>query len=137
MKETQLTGMAGEFLAAGKLFKKGLQVSITLGNAKGIDLFVHNQNNDKTYNVQVKTLRKSNCFPIHRESIKDKHIYIFIILNRFDDNEDYYVLRGDSILKDVDNFFGASYRNGKNSSMPAINRGPLKAYKDNWIVFDE
>lgn len=36
----QVVGAAGEFLAAGKLFKRGYQVSVTYGNAKAIDLFV-------------------------------------------------------------------------------------------------
>jgi hypothetical protein len=44
----QITGMAGEFLVAGKLFKRRMQVSVTMGNAKAIDLFVHNPRNDQT-----------------------------------------------------------------------------------------
>ncbi len=36
--DQQLTGMAGEFLTVGKLFKRGYQVSVTFGNAKGIDV---------------------------------------------------------------------------------------------------
>jgi hypothetical protein len=39
--DSQLSSMAGEFLTAGKLFKKGYQVSLTLGNAKAVDLFVY------------------------------------------------------------------------------------------------
>ena len=40
--ETQITSMAGEFLTVGKLFKRGYQVSVTLGNAKAIDIFTFN-----------------------------------------------------------------------------------------------
>ena len=78
--DSQITGMAGEFLTAGKLFKRGYQVSVTLGNAKAIDLFVYNPETDKTFNVQVKTLRKKNCFLIHWDDIHDDHIYVFIFL---------------------------------------------------------
>ncbi len=60
--DSQISGMAGEFLVAGKLFKRGFQVSVTMGNAKAIDLFVYNPKTTRTFNVQVKTLRYKNCF---------------------------------------------------------------------------
>jgi hypothetical protein len=135
-KDTQLTGMSGEFLTIGKLFKKGLQPSVTFGNAKAIDILVYNPKNNKNYNVQVKTLRKKNCFPLKRENIDQNHIYIFIILNDFNNNEDYFILKGDIILKDIDKFFGSSYKNEKPSIIPAINYGPLQEYKDKWEIFD-
>ena len=60
--DQQLTGMAGEFLTVGKLFKRGYQASITFGNAKAIDVLVFNPKNEKSYIVQVKTLRKKIVF---------------------------------------------------------------------------
>ena len=47
--DQQLTGMAGEFLTVGKLFKRGYQASVTFGNAKAIDVLVYNPENDKSY----------------------------------------------------------------------------------------
>ena len=41
-RDQQITGMAGEFLTVGKLFKRGYQASVTFGNAKAIDVFVYN-----------------------------------------------------------------------------------------------
>jgi len=136
--DPQLTGMAGEFLVVGKLFKREYQASITFGNAKAIDVFVFNPKSNKTYNVQVKTLRKKNCFPIKIEHVIGNHIYIFVFLNNFNENEDFFILKGNEILKDSNKFFGSSYKNRyKPSKMPAINYGPLKEYKNNWKVFDE
>ena len=106
--DPQMTGMAGEFLAVGKLFKKGLQASVTFGNAKAVDVFVYNPGTDKSYNVQVKTLRYKNCFPMKKESLKADHVYIFILLNDFESQEDFFVLTGQEILEDPDKFFGAS-----------------------------
>jgi len=63
----QLSGMAGQFLTVGKLFKRGYQASVTLGNAKAVDILVYNPGIDKSFNVQVKTLRKKNCFPMRKE----------------------------------------------------------------------
>ena len=50
-----LSGMAGEFLTAGQLLKRGYLVAVTMGNAKAIDLFVHNEKTQKVFRVQVKT----------------------------------------------------------------------------------
>ena len=104
--DSQLSSMAGEFLTAGKLFKRDYQVSVTIGNAKAIDLFVYNPRTEKTFNVQVKALRKRNCFPIKREDIKKEHIYVFIILNANSPTEDYFILKGETILKDINKFWG-------------------------------
>ena len=49
-KDFQITAMAGEFLTAGKLFKRGYQVSVTFGNAKAIDILILNPANEE--NVQ-------------------------------------------------------------------------------------
>jgi hypothetical protein len=129
--------MAGEFLTAGKLFKRGYQVAVTMGNAKAIDLFAHNPDTDKSFTVQVKALRKKNCFPLRKEDIKPDHVYVFIILNAGSPTEDYFILWGKTILKDVNRFFGTSYTREKPSSFPGINYGPLKEFKDNWALFDE
>ena len=136
-RDQQLTGMAGEFLTLGKLFKRGYQASITLGNAKAIDVLVYNPKSNKSFNVQVKTLRRKNCFPIKRESLTSDHIYVFILLNSFEQPEEYFILPGSEIMKDINKFFGASYRDPNNpSSMPAINYGPLTPYRNNWQLFD-
>ena len=135
--ETQLSGMAGEFLTVGKLFKLGLQASVTFGNAKSIDVLAYNQNNDKTYVIQVKTCKQKNCFPIKKERINPDHIYVFIILNDFSEKENYYIIKGNVILSDINKYFGSSYKNEIPSSMPAINYGPLKEYEDNWKIFNE
>lgn len=135
--DQQLTGMAGEFLTVGKLFKKGLQASVTLGNAKSIDVLAFNESNKKTYAVQVKTLRSKNCFLMKRERIAPDHIYVFILLGEFEEAEQYFIVEGETILDDIDHFFGTSYKDGRESAMPAINYGPLKEFQDNWSLFDK
>lgn len=136
--DTQMSGMAGELLVAGKLFKRRMQVSITMGSAKAIDLFVYNPQTNRTFNVQVKTIRqKPNCFPLPREKVIEDHIYIFVILNEDDQNEEFFVVPGRTILKDINHFYGASYRGEKPSTRPAVNYGPLKDYKDKWDIFEK
>jgi hypothetical protein len=136
--DQQLTGMAGEFLTVGKLFKRGYQASVTFGNAKAIDVLVYNPENDKSYAVQVKTIRQKNCFLIKKENIKPDHIYVFIILHDFEQSEEYFIIPGVEILENIETFFGSSYRNpDKPSNMPAVNYGPLAKYKNNWQVFEK
>jgi len=137
-RDPQMTAMAGEFLTAGKLFKMGYQVSITFGNAKTIDLFVFNPSTNRTFNVQVKTQRQKNCFPMKKDNIVRDHIYVFCRLNEVDKNEEFFIVPGNDLLEDINKFFGASYiRPEGPSSMPAVNYGPLKPYSDNWAVFDQ
>ena len=137
-RDQQLTGMAGEFLTVGKLFKRGYQASVTFGNAKAIDVLAYNPKSDNTYTIQEKTNRHKNCFLIKKENLKSDHIYVFIVLHDFDQPEEYFIITGQEILNDIDKFFGSSYRNPeKLSNMPAINYGPLIPYKDNWLVFDK
>ena len=134
--DTQITGMAGEFLAAGKLFKRGLQVSVTLGNAKAIDLFVHNPRTGRTFKVQVKALSRKNCFPMKRENLRPDYIYIFVLLNGPDEQEQFFVVPGRTILNDINHFFGASYTRDKPNTFPAINYSPLRKFNGNWALFE-
>jgi hypothetical protein len=127
--DKQLTGMAGEYLAIGKLFKKGLQAAITVGNAKSVDIIAYNPKNDKNYNVQVKTSRKENNFRILEGDIKPEQVYVFIFLNNFENNENYFIIKGSKILKDVKKYFIPS--------KTAINYKTLMDYKDNWCEFDK
>ena len=135
--DNQLTGMAGEYLTLGKLFKKGLQAAVTVGNAKAVDILAYNPINNKNYNVQVKTIRKKNCYLIQEKNINPDHIFVFILLNDFEKNEDYFIIKGSEILKNVNKFFGSTYKSENPSKMSGINYGPLKEYKDNWNVFDK
>src|SRR4051794_23691212 len=80
--ENQLTGISGEFYVAAELAKRNFQVALTLGNAKGIDLFATNQLSEKTYEVEVKTLRKKpNCFTLKLDRVKPNKIFVFVYLN--------------------------------------------------------
>ena len=135
--ENQLTGMAGEYLTVGKLFKKGLQAAVTVGNAKAIDILAYNPGNNKNYNVQVKTVRRKNAFLIQEKDINQDYIFVFIILNEFEKNEEYFIIKGSEILIDINKFFGLNYRSDAPTGMDGISYGKLKEYKDNWSVFDE
>ncbi len=89
----QKSGLAGEFCVAAELLKRGLQTSLTLGNAKSIDLFAINHK-DTRFTIQVKALRSPNYFLIDLERVQDACYYVFAVLNKPDVPPDYYIVPG-------------------------------------------
>ena len=137
--DKQITGMAGEFLAMGKLCKMELQVSLTLRNTKAIDIFAHNPRKNKRYNVQVKTSRKekTNFRYLKGEEIQKDDIFIFIVLNdKVEDQEDFFIVKGSESLNNVHDFFGSTYTNENLPEKGTVNYRALEGYKDNWKVFN-
>ena len=76
----QKSGLAGEFFVAAELLKRGLQTSLTLGNAKSIDLFAINDQGTR-FTIQVKALRSPNYFLLDLERVQDACYYVFVVLN--------------------------------------------------------
>jgi len=72
--DSQLSGLAGEFFVAAELLRRGIQTSVTFGNAKAIDLFAHNPSTGDAFTVQVKTLRTRNFIPIAHCRVEPNHI---------------------------------------------------------------
>ena len=62
--------------------KRGLQTSVTFGNAKAIDLLAFNEKTRRTFTIQVKTLCKKNFFPIAHAKVEPEHVYVFVLLNK-------------------------------------------------------
>jgi hypothetical protein len=127
--EYQLTGISGEFFVAAELAKRNFQVSLTIGNAKGIDLFATNQATEKIFEIEVKTLRKKpNCFTLNVDRLKKDKIFVFVYLNEKDVPPDYYILNGSEILEDKKHFYGASLKTIRQT----VNHGPLQLHKGRW-----
>ena len=131
--DRQLTGMAGEFLVVGQLFKREMQASLTIGNAKGVDVLAFNPATGRQFVVEVKTVRTPNSFIIKAARVLATHVYVFVVLNAPGEQEDFYIVPGADIAADLGGFFGGSL---KYAERQAINRGPLAKYKDNWKAFD-
>ena len=63
-------GLAGEFYVLAQLNARGYEASLTLGNTKGVDILVMNNDKNIGFKVEVKT---SNSKPTNEESFKDWH----------------------------------------------------------------
>jgi hypothetical protein len=131
--EKQLTGISGELFVAAELAKRNFQVSLTFGNAKGIDLFATNQITEEVFEVEVKTLRKKpNCFTLNTKRLKPKKVFIFVYLNQKGISPDFFIVKGVELLKDIKHFYGSSC----GSTRETVNHGPLQKYKNCWDKLD-
>lgn len=127
--EKQLTGISGEFFVAAELAKRNFQVALTLGNAKGVDLFATNQMTGNVFEVEVKTLRKQpNCFTLKSERIIAGKVFIFVYLNGEDAAPDFFILKGEEMRDNLQHFYGSSLT----VSRPTVNHGPLQIHKGRW-----
>lgn len=126
----QITGLAGEFFVAAELLKRNLQVSVTFGNAKSIDLLAVNENGF-TYKVQVKSVRVRNFFLIPRAAIKPDQVYVFVILNQPGQPVDYFIASGSQLL---DNELTNRFLDVPKG--PGIRYKDLESFRDQWSVFE-
>ncbi len=128
-RDKQLTGLAGEFFVAAELAKRNFQVALTIGNAKSIDLFATNQETGKIFEIEVKALgTKPNSFTLPINCLQKNKIFIFVYLNGYDVQPDFYILKGVEIIKDMHHFYGASITTDRQT----INYGPLKVHRSAW-----
>lgn len=127
----QLSGLAGEFFVAAELLKRGIQTSVTFGNAKAIDLLATNPETDQQFTVQVKTLRRRNWFPIDCSKANPVHMYVFVILNKPREAVDYFIVPGRELAQNSAQF-GKGVDDPK---FPGINWSALGEYKGRWDFF--
>jgi hypothetical protein len=128
----QISGLAGELFVAAELLKRGLQTSVTFGNAKSIDLLAHCPQTGRVFIVQVKTVRSRNWFLLNRSRIDDGHLYVFVILNRPGVPVQYFVVPGIE-LKTNNALFGKGFADSK---MPGVYPTALTQFENNWSAFE-
>lgn len=128
----QLSGLAGEFFVAAELLKRGLQTSVTFGNAKAIDLLATNPETGRSFAVQVKALRKTNYFPIKPGRVNREHVYVFVLLNKPGQAVEYFIVPGRVLVEDAPRF-GKDFQH---PTFPGIHPRVLGDFRDGWSIFD-
>jgi hypothetical protein len=131
--DSQISGLAGELFVAAELLKRGLQASVTFGNAKAIDLFACHPETDRTFSIEVKTLRKKNYFLLSHTAVKPERIYVFVLLNGIDEAVEYFIVPGKRLRSEPERF-GKYFQIEK---MPGIQPNDLAEFKGNWLLFQE
>ena len=101
MASKNTSHLAGEFLVAGELSRRGYPVSITIGNAKSVDIYANAQ--ERIIKVDAKAGRAKGNWPITITSVKKDVYYIFVHLqtqNMIKENKapEYFVVSGEEIL---------------------------------------
>lgn len=81
-----LAGTAGEYLVAGELSRRGYIASLTLRNARGIDILVAKEDASHSVGLQVKTSQGSKPVWILSQKVESMGtaknlVFAFVVLN--------------------------------------------------------
>jgi hypothetical protein len=80
-----LVGIAGEYLVAGELSRRGYLAAVTLRNTKGVDILASSGDASKSVGIQVKTIQsKRRVWPLSEKAdayTPDNVLYVFVNLN--------------------------------------------------------
>ena len=116
LDKTQI-GLAGEYYVLAQLTARGLIATLTLGNTKGIDILVTNQEINKLFKVEVKTTIHSTSreklfhknketyhWPMSKkhEAIKDDNlIYCFVLIKNADKMPKFFLVPSKEVARYV------------------------------------
>ena len=94
---TNQVGLAGEFAVLSQLSFRGFETSLTLGNAKSIDIFASRTDSNVIYKIEVKTVpkvksstKKNQFGPAYEWQMKEEHenirdqslFYCFVLIKK-------------------------------------------------------
>ena len=101
MSKRNTTHLAGEFLVAGELSRRGYPVSITIGNAKSVDIYA--ESSKEMLKIDAKAGRTKGNWPINKNNVKKDIYYIFVHLQtetKIKNNvpPEYFIVKGKEIL---------------------------------------
>src|SRR5438093_5499225 len=78
------TGIAGEYLVAAELSRRGFVASLTLRNTRGIDILASNRNATKSVGIQVKTCQGTRAdWMLNKKAeadLAENLFYVFVCL---------------------------------------------------------
>ena len=103
MADTNTSHLAGEFLVAGELSRRGYPVSITMGNAKAIDIHADTLSRQETIRVDAKATRSKTSWPIKENAVDKDLFYIFVYLRTEEEikhnaKSEYFIVTGREII---------------------------------------
>jgi len=105
--ESQLVGVAGEYLVAGELTLRGYLASITLRNSKGIDIITSNSDATKSISIQVKTNSDGgNSWILNKKSenyCSDSHFYIFVAIKELGTRPSFFIVPSKVVAEFITN----------------------------------
>lgn len=134
MKEranTYTTGLAAEYLIMSCLIRQGYEVYLTLGNMKKTDIRVIYPKTNKTWSVDVKSVKGYSSLVVNNVKASADHIVVFVIFNeKLQDPEympDIFVVPSLEV-ESITSHFKKEKRVMKNA---------LEKYKSKWDIFQQ
>ena len=103
MATKNTTHLAGEFLVAGELSRRGYPVSITMGNAKSVDIYA--ESSGGVIKIDAKAGRAKGNWPITKNNVQADVFYIFVHLQTEKQIEsnlppEYFIVSGAEIISE-------------------------------------
>jgi len=99
-----LSGVAGEYLVAGELSRRGYIASITLRNSKGVDILATNEKAERSVAIQVKTrYSKGSAWVLNEKAEKyyaANLFYAFVSLN-YGKPADFYIVPSKVVAESI------------------------------------
>ncbi|MCC5453365.1 hypothetical protein LMJ53_16745 [Rheinheimera sp. UJ51] len=151
--EKSQTGLAGEFYTLAQLTHRGLIATLTLGNTKGVDILVTNQEINSLFKVEVKTTvnkpRKEKLFGHEEffmwtmgkkhEEIRDSNlVYCFVCLQGANTLPRFFIVPSDDVADYVkwqhDHWLSTRVNLVKETAMRTfrISLSDPNGYENNW-----
>jgi hypothetical protein len=114
-----MSGIAGEYLVAAELSRRGYIASITLRNTAGVDILCSNKNASKTVAIQVKTNQGEKKRWVLNSKVETffsrSHFYILVSLSPTSGQPEFHIVPSTILSKKVKKGHAAWLRTpGKN-----------------------
>ena len=131
--ESQLVGVAGEYLVAGELSLRGYIASITLRNSRGIDIVASNSEGNKSVSVQVKTNSDGGKSWIlnkkSEEFFSKNHYYIFVALGKLNERPAFHIVTS-KVVAEYTSTTHANWLKGKKKDGGKRKDSPMRKFND-------
>ena len=129
MTTKNTTHLAGEFLVAGELSRRGYPVSITMGNAKSVDIYAESKSG--VLKIDAKAGRAKGNWPINKENVQGDVYYIFVHLQpekQVKNNlpPEYFIVSGSDIISE---HLIKTWGTRQGIRYQSLN---IAAYRENW-----
>ena len=122
------TGIAAEYFVLSQLYRMGVEVYISQGNRKAIDIRV--VQNDKSISIDVKAVRGYTSFIVNNVSASKDHFIVFVSYkNKFEEVQtipEVFIVPSSEVVK-----FAKPYGKRK-----IIMTRDIAKYKDKWNIIE-
>ena len=129
---TGLSGVAGEYFVAAELSRRGFIASITLRNARGIDILVAHPNASGFLGIQVKTNQHSQrSWPLHEKAeTASRPDFFFVFVNLHGSGEPSYHVVPSSVVAEYCRSTHAAWLALPGKDGRPHRDNPVRAFKD-------